>query len=414
VSDSENLSDAPLVPWESFSEEGDSATLYLDGARVTATLNRDAWALFLWGLCWLRVSKAGEDISLRHDDSRRTEAEPGRIVEYLEIMVIDDASGSGNEAYGGPQRITEDPPDGPPNGRVYRVDLYITRSEVREAYRTAQVWDGEGELRLLDQLLTIRLTCGVAARWSEVAALTSAVRDPRLDQAQVLLAALNSSDVIVRREARRYLAEVPTPTVFTSLCHTLKEGVEDDARWEAAEALGEMGDPAAIPALLASLTDPCEMVRLCVAEALGLCGRSDPRVPAALCCLLTDFDDGVRIFTLEALGDLGDATVLPAVRSRRECEPPAVRVWVYYALAQLGDEPFALTETLEVLRQGNMEERTQAAKVLAYMATPETAPRILRALETAHAREESAGMRECIGTWRDEVRRVVPTNRGVA
>ena len=245
------------------------------------------------------------------------------------------------------------------------------------------------------------------------AALAEAVRDPEHDPIPVLLQALNHPEETIRFEAIRYLSEMPTSRAVSALTTLLRDD-SDDVRGEAAEALGIVGDSSATAALLTAITDPCAMVRLCVAEALGIVGHGDKRVAPALCCLLTDPDYSVRIFTLEALGDLGDVSILPALRTIRFVELPAVRVWVYYALARLGDESFALPETLLVLRRGGRIARTQAAKVLAHMATPTTAPRIRRALENALTNETSTGMRECLERWRDDVCCRSPTNRAVA
>lgn len=176
----------------------------------------------------------------------------------------------------------------------------------------------------------------------------------------------------------------------------LRTDPDDRRRWEAAEALGQIRDPVAVPALLAAVTDLEPAVRLCVAEALGRVGAADARVAPALCCLLTDSDAGVRMATLEALGHLGDAAALPAVRTRIAAEQrtPEVRIWVRYALHLLGDTPFPFEEAFRLLRRGSVRTRVSAARALAQLGAREPAPRAIhRALCRAHARETGDGVR---------------------
>lgn len=55
---------------------------------------------------------------------------------------------------------------------------------------------------------------------------------------------------------------------------------DESSRWKAAEALGRIGDPAAVEDLIGSLWDDDERVRLKVAWALGQIG--DPRALPSL------------------------------------------------------------------------------------------------------------------------------------
>lgn len=230
--------------------------------------------------------------------------------------------------------------------------------------------------------------------------LTAIEQDPL----SILLEMLHEPDGILPETAKDCLKEISKSRSVPVLVELLHTDSDDTVRAKAAEALGLIGNSSAVAPLLSHITDPDFLVRTCVAEALGCVGKGDKRVPNALCCLLTDSEYLVRIFTLQALGDLGDTTALAAVRTRRDAEPPAVRVWVYYVLYRLGNEPFALTETIRILRVGTALNRTQAATVLAFVVTVETQTRIVCALERQLARETSAGMREHIGRRLEEAR----------
>jgi len=84
----------------------------------------------------------------------------------------------------------------------------------------------------------------------------------------------------------------------------LKEDFDADEREEAAEKLGKLGDPAAVPALRAATRDPDEEVREAVAEALGKLG--DPAAGGDLAALLRDPEKKVRQEAVKALGLIAD------------------------------------------------------------------------------------------------------------
>jgi HEAT repeat protein len=74
----------------------------------------------------------------------------------------------------------------------------------------------------------------------------------------------------------------PSPSPDTRLAHFIGLLSDDDevSRWKAAEALGRMGDPAAVDELISTLWDDDARVRLKAAWALGRIG--DPRAYAPL------------------------------------------------------------------------------------------------------------------------------------
>jgi HEAT repeat protein len=101
-----------------------------------------------------------------------------------------------------------------------------------------------------------------------------------------LLGALADRDVAVRQRARHTLAALGKEVV-PGLCEVLEHG-SFEARWEAALALGEIGDPAAAPSLVAGLRDKEPDVRWLAAEGLARIGR--PAVPALLQGLIAHGD----------------------------------------------------------------------------------------------------------------------------
>lgn len=225
--------------------------------------------------------------------------------------------------------------------------------------------------------------------------LLRAVRNPGADPIPVLLAALDRGDANIQSEAMAFLEEMPSLRAVASLARVLQTSEDDLLRSRAVEVLGTIGGPDTRDVLLAWANDASDLVRLCVAEALGLLRDDAPEITKALCRLMNDEDGSVRNFALEAVGDRGDHAALPCVRNLPR-QLPFTRVWVHDTLFRLGDAPFDYADTLRILRRGTNGARVQAAKVLSGVVTPATASRIRRALQAACERETTAGMRDAM------------------
>ncbi len=86
-----------------------------------------------------------------------------------------------------------------------------------------------------------------------------------------------------------------------------------DVRWNAAVALGKIGTPEAVPALIAALGNSDSSVRWKAAEALEEIGT--PEAVAALIAALGDSDSSVRWKAAEALGKIGTLDTLKQIIS---------------------------------------------------------------------------------------------------
>ena len=82
-----------------------------------------------------------------------------------------------------------------------------------------------------------------------------------------LLTTLENPDGLVRLEARKELVSLGPPVV-PALGQVLKNSPSVHARWEAAKTLGEIGDPASIPALVDALEEEDADVAWLITEAL--------------------------------------------------------------------------------------------------------------------------------------------------
>jgi HEAT repeat protein len=86
-----------------------------------------------------------------------------------------------------------------------------------------------------------------------------------------LVATLAAEDGIDREKAREKLVDIGKPAVV-ALTAALKNSHEQ-VRWEAAKALTEIGDPAAVPTLVQALEDSSFGVRWLAAEGLIAAGQ---------------------------------------------------------------------------------------------------------------------------------------------
>jgi HEAT repeat protein len=118
----------------------------------------------------------------------------------------------------------------------------------------------------------------------------------------------------------------------------LTEGLTDpspEVRVAAVQALGEIGDPATLPAVAACVTrDSTFGVRR--SGALSLKGFGRPAVPVYI-TLLRDADMDVRHVAAAVVGDLGERArdAVPALEALRQDVSPAVREQAAAALARI-------------------------------------------------------------------------------
>ncbi len=155
-------------------------------------------------------------------------------------------------------------------------------------------------------------------------------------------------------------------SVVTGLCSVLKRE-NKEVRYHAALRLGEIGDPAAVPALLELLHDPLIGIRAAAAQALGKIG--DEAATEQLVQVLNDEIAFMRQSAAEALGKIGDPSAVPALVRALDEWSPDVRQAAANALGQIGDAS-AVPQLLEVLHDERMGARGAAARALAMIGLP--------------------------------------------
>lgn len=146
-------------------------------------------------------------------------------------------------------------------------------------------------------------------------------------------------DVAVRRAAATALGQIKDPAAQPALSLA---AVRDDAptvRASAVEALGLVGEPGGVPALLQALSDGALFVAVQAVEALGSIGQ--PSVLPALCHVLLHGDVHLRVHVPSALGQIGGGPAIDGLCQALGDPDAVVRFQVVYAL-QLLAEPKAV------------------------------------------------------------------------
>lgn len=145
---------------------------------------------------------------------------------------------------------------------------------------------------------------------------------------------------------KRALVKLGTAAV-DPLVTALKEG-NNSVRFHAAEILGLIGDPRAIPALTAALNDPDYEIREMITIALGQIGG--PKAVEPLICALEDKGDQVKIAAERARGFHGNRII-------RGC---LVRKAAAEALGRIGDQ-----RAIEPLSRALVTDDGQVLKTVA-------------------------------------------------
>jgi HEAT repeat protein len=196
------------------------------------------------------------------------------------------------------------------------------------------------------------------------------IADSRVFEA--LIEALRDSDSGVRMMAATGLLQIldqrADERALGPLCSALLSDDEPDTRYTAACALGALGDPRAVDALLKALEDNDPELRHWAAEALGEIG--DPRAVDALVQALEDDYLYVAQPAAEALGEIGDPRAVDALLKALEDNDPEMRESAAKALGKIRD-PRAVQPLLEALHDEVAYVVVEAAIALQQIGYPE-------------------------------------------
>ncbi|MCC7494793.1 MAG: HEAT repeat domain-containing protein, partial [Fimbriimonadaceae bacterium] len=127
-----------------------------------------------------------------------------------------------------------------------------------------------------------------------------------------LLALFADEHRLVRLAAIYAVGKVKAPQALNPLLANMDDK-DREVREAAAVSLGQIGAAAGVPRLIAALRDPIEAVREQAATALGRLAPSDPTQLAQIGDLTRDPDLGTRYSAVLALGQIGNPASIPAV-----------------------------------------------------------------------------------------------------
>ena len=174
-----------------------------------------------------------------------------------------------------------------------------------------------------------------------------------------LIVTLTDQSPNVRREAANILGDIGNPQAVEMLIMALKDP-DSDVQKIAAQALGKMRDPRAIDPLIISLRDGNAEVRMNSAEILGLIGNARSTEP--LVGSLKDTNAKVRNRATRALVKIGNPSVDPLIAAMHDADFK-VRLLSAWALGEIGD-PRAVAPLIDALQDRKIPVQKIASEAL--------------------------------------------------
>lgn len=164
-------------------------------------------------------------------------------------------------------------------------------------------------------------------------------------------------------------ADIVVPAINVELVLSQLESHHTPERMHAARLFSEIVEPRAIPQLMQLLTDPCPLVRISAAYALGRNPAEQAVEPLMVC--LDDFNDYVRKGAVWALGNCQDLRALAPLIATLQFDIAALRLWSASALGQLGDRRAAPFLEVALLSDPDAAVRANAAWALGRIGDPQ-------------------------------------------
>lgn len=195
---------------------------------------------------------------------------------------------------------------------------------------------------------------------------------------------LENKDPQVQYEAAEALGNIGDERAVGPLIAAL-QFPDDDVRWKAAIALGEIGNPDAVAPLIALLSDEDRFVRSRAAHALSMIG--EPAIPS-LIAAISNSDPGVRWGSALALGKIKNPLAVEPLILALADEQVMVRAEAASALASIGTP--ALAPLLGFLKSARGEPRVEVMTAIGELKNADAIEPLVQLLENADEGERQA------------------------
>ncbi len=188
-------------------------------------------------------------------------------------------------------------------------------------------------------------------------------------RAKTFVTQLGATDITLRTEAMKALVTMGAPAVDALISGISNENpqIREMSVW----TLSEIKRPTdrIVPAIIASLTDPEETIRVIGSVALQSLG--EPAVPYLIDALAAP-EPEIRLNAAYALGEIGAPldTIIPALINTLTDPVWNVRRLVVRSLIRIGDP--AVNPLIQALNSPDQDLRRMAERALNDMSTPRT------------------------------------------
>jgi hypothetical protein len=236
---------------------------------------------------------------------------------------------------------------------------------------------------------------------------TSKVGEPVVDDSpspvDAQIQKLQSSDGATREEAAKALGELGAPEAVPALIQALTEDENWRVAWRAAEALGQIGDPEAVDTLIqAARRDNNDSVCLASIWALGEIG--DPKAVDIAALGLKEDHPSFRAASANALGKIADERAVVPLALAAWDEDGLVRGYAMNALENIGGER-AMPVLLRALTDNDPTVRKAAASMLGVLGDERAIPDLQKAYRQYKGRMRKSDAAEWALLAETELRR---------
>jgi HEAT repeat protein len=204
------------------------------------------------------------------------------------------------------------------------------------------------------------------------------------------------------------------PIPYTPVAPLIEKLTDNDfrVRHDAADAIAKIGSPA-VPFLITALKSENQQVRWRAASALGEIGAEASAAVPALIVTLQDEDEYIRRISAYALGKIGPeaSAAVPKLIDALQDEDRNLRIVVAYTLGKIGSEASAAVPNLiGALQDKSAEVRLNAATALGRIGTQaKTAvPALITALQDKD-KYVRQGAADALGRFGPKAKTAVPT-----